>query len=183
MNFQSKSLISIILVIICFGLGYFGVLPRWSAYTETRGKLAAVKEQQKTLEEAQKQLNTFLNEFRQHTAEAAMIDNALPLSQTKVYDVLKNLEDLGRSSGMVLGELSVTGSPDQLGAEPNTIQPLDVNFVITGPSTSFIDFLKKIEANLRIIDVTTISLENGESTNSTSTTIKYQVKFRTYFQN
>jgi Tfp pilus assembly protein PilO len=180
MNFHSKSIIALLLVIISFVLGYFAVLPRWSSYLLAKDELATEKQTQQELEKAQKEMNNFLADYKSHSQEAAQLNNALPLTQSQVYNVLKNLEDIGKSSGLTLGALNVIESPnsDQLGASENSIQTIEINLTVNGNSDGFRNFLTLLESNLRIIDVQSVQMLND----NTGIDIKHQIRFKTYYQ-
>ncbi len=181
MNFQSKSILAVVLVIIALALGYFAVLPRWASYKDARAQLADANTKHEQLVAAQKQLDSFLAEYRQHLTEAQNLNNSLPLNEGQVYNFLKNLDDLSKATGLSLGNLSIVDSPDAdpLGAGPNTIRAVNVSFVTSGSSAAVTQFLSKIESNLRIIDITNIDMSSDDNTGNI---IKYQIKLRVYYQ-
>lgn len=180
MNFQSKSLASIILIIIALILGYFVVMPRWTSYSEARTQLAAEKDTQEQLKKAQSDITAFLAEYNQHTSEAALINGVLPLSETQIQNVLKSLEDLTKGSGISLGQLTVENRPDTdiSAAQPNAIQPMDLSLSVTGEYPAFKDFLVRLENTLRIVDVKSVTISTDQESNKN----KYDLKFRTYYQ-
>lgn len=179
-NASIKSIVSVILVVAAVGVGYFGVLPRWSAYTSAKQVLDLNNQQKTKLENAQSTLNSFLDEYNQHTTQAATLNQALPLTQSQMYNVLNSLDSLARQSGLSLGTISVLDKPenDSLGAAPNSIQPVDLSFTISGTYSSCKNFIAKLESNLRIIDVTSMSIQGGQDSN----TLDFILNIRTYYQ-
>lgn len=180
MNLSTKSIVSVVLVFATIGLGYFGVWPRWNAYKQAQQTLAINNAQKAKLEQGQAQLNSFLDEYRQHTADAKTLEQALPLSKSKLYEVLNNLDSLGRQGGITLGTLTIRNSQetDTLGAQPGSIQPVDLTIGVTASYAAFRNFVSNLETNLRLIDIQTVSLQNGETPN----TMTISLSFRTYYQ-
>ena len=180
MNFQSKSILSILLVLGSVGLGYFGVWPQWKTYSTAQAQLKNAQEEQQKLQVAQTQLNDFLNEYSQHSADADRVNSALPLSRNEIYNVLNNLDVLSQQSGVGLAGLTTHDLPetDQLGAQTNSIIPMDVDITVTGTYFAFKEFLSSLEKNLRIIDVYSMSV----TANNDKTGNNYVLVFKTYYQ-
>ncbi len=179
MNFSSRSIISAFLVIIVLALGYFVVLPRWTAYTEARAVFSVEKEKKSSLENAQEQLEVFLLDYRNHSREASTLNTALPLNRSELYNILNSLDTITKESGITLAGLNTSDSldTDTLGAESFAIQPVDVQISGSGTYAAFQQLLNRLESNLRIIDVKGVTLHNEEGSTSS-----YSMKFRTYFQ-
>src|SRR6202022_2750689 len=123
MDSQTKSIVSVLLVLATIGLGYFGVMPRWQAYQDAKAAQVVAQKENDSLKEAQKKLNSFLAEYRQHLQDSKTLNEVLPLNQTAIYNVLNNLDNLGRENGVALTSLTTkdTAGSDQLGAKSNTI--------------------------------------------------------------
>jgi Tfp pilus assembly protein PilO len=182
MNFHSKSIIALVLVVGALFLGYFGLYPKWTSYSEAKTNQNTAFEQKQKLEQAQSQLNTFLSEYRSHAAEASLLNTALPLDQSQLYNVLADLDKLAAASGMTLGTLGVIEKPqsDVLGAAANSIQSVTVNLNVTGAYPSFKNFISHLETNLRVIDVTSTTIQSNTAQGASSFT--YSVIFTTYYQ-
>ena len=180
MNFQTKSIVAVVLVVAVIVVGYFGVLPRWNDYTAAKDALSTAQTKQAQLKAAQAQVNNFLNEYKQHSADAKLLNSVLPLKQQEFYNVLSNLDALSKLSGVTLGSLTTVDSPnsDLLGAQANSIQPITVTLGISGTFASFQDFLGRLETSLRIIDLRTLTLTTGANDSSGL----YTMNFTTYYQ-
>jgi Tfp pilus assembly protein PilO len=179
MNFSARSIVSIVLILGSIIVGYFVMFPRWTAYTQAKAALSVQQDQQTNLKLAQSQLNSFLAQYKQHTQDAATLNQALPLSQDQLYNVLNDLDTLSKQSGMTIGTLSVVDSAqaDQLGASANAIQPVNLDFTTSGTYPAFKNFLTTLESNLRIIDVNSLNLSSSDSGNMT-----FDLKFTTYYE-
>lgn len=178
-NFHLKSLVGLILVVVVILAGFFLVKPQWSTYKVARAQLATEQQKNLALLKAQKDLNTFLDDYNKHTDEAAKINLALPLTQVQMQDVLQSFDQMGKLSGVTLADFLPALSQDdtQVAGAANSIQPVDLEITVKGSFVSFSDFLKRIESSLRIIDVKTVTVQSTEEGENT-----YHLKFTTYYQ-
>jgi Tfp pilus assembly protein PilO len=177
MNFQSRGFIALVLVVIILAVGYFIALPQWKAYKVAKVQLGIEQTRKAQLEEAQKQINAFLAEYRQHSADALKLNNALPLGEDQIHNILKTLETLAASSGITLSSLSFEIA-SQTTPVNYTIQPVDINIAISGSYDAFRSWLGHVEENIRLIDINTISVRPDLA----SRTFGYNIKMRTYYQ-
>jgi Tfp pilus assembly protein PilO len=180
MNFSAKSIISVVLILGSVIIGYFFVWPKWNDYSAVKAELTLANQQKDQLALAQTQLTNFLAEYKQHSADAARLSQSLPLSSSEMHNILNNLDSLTKSSGLTLGELSILDTPesDQLGAAAHSVSPIELSISGSGPYPAFKSFLTNLESNLRLIDINTVSFDGVDSSN-----MKFNLTFRTYYQN
>jgi Tfp pilus assembly protein PilO len=179
MALSARSIIATILILGSIALGYFVVWPKWNDYSVAKAELNTSLAKQDQLKQAQEKMTNFLSEYKQHSADAARLQQALPLSSNEMHNILNNFDTLTKSSGLTLGELSVEDSlqADQLGASAYSIQPIDLSISGEGTYDAFKNFLSGLESNLRIVDINSVTM-NGEDAS-----MKFNLKFRTYYQN
>jgi hypothetical protein len=179
MDSQTKSILSAVLVLVAIALGYFGVMPRWTVYKDAQASRLLAQQENDKVKQGQAKLNSFLAEYKKHAEDAKTLNEALPLNQAAIYNVLNNLDTLSRQAGVTLTTLSTkdASGSDQLGAKPNTIYAIDIAISGSAFYPTFKDFLLKLEDNLRIIDVNTLSIEQTDSKPGT-----FSINFKTYYQ-
>jgi Tfp pilus assembly protein PilO len=179
MNFSRKSITAVLLVVISIVLGYFLVWPKWNDYKLTKASLADALAAQEQLKKGQQDLNAFLAEYNQHSNDATRVNQALPLSETQLHNVLNDLDTITKASGITLGQFSIldTQGSDNLGAATYSIQSLDLSLTGSGTYSSFRNFIGSLENNLRIMDIKNATLSAGEGTQ-----VQFNLEFRTYYQ-
>lgn len=177
MNFHSRSLIATLMVLLTIILGFFVVKPRWVNYKETRTTVASAQAEADSLKQAQDQVNRYLEEFNQHSADAKLLNTALPLNQAQIENVLSNLSAIAAQNGIALGTLDTDSIPDSLGTQSFSITPVILKLTIKGTFASFRSFMQSLERSLRVMDVTTINVQTSDTGELT-----FNLEFRTYYQ-
>jgi len=121
------------------------------------------------------------------------LQKLLPESVDNIRLVLE-LEKLALPYGMVLKDVKYDATPKESTTSPGVIQGEVLNqnfrkdygvwslgFSTEGSYSNFINFLKDIENNLRIVDVTSISFSSSTALGSSSDVYKYNLQVKTYW--
>ncbi len=160
-----------------------------------QGKLDDTQALSRKLESLKKKYDTMSNEI-------ARVNQAVPKGED-VPGLLVQLEQLASQNGLILNNVTFTvaeakkakktaavaeeetlpASSLAVSAVPTTAQKiLAVDLSLTGAQGSFKTFLSAIEANLRIMDVATISFAGKGSSGNESASQDFKISLNTYFR-
>jgi Tfp pilus assembly protein PilO len=174
-TFKSIVSIAVILIIASLGVGYFGTLKVWGNYSTSKTQLAQLQKDNQHLTETLSLVQSFLDNYKTHQKDAVKVSLALPLKSADLADFMSGIEDLGKSSGILLSNISFE-EPTAKAAD-NSIQALPVSLSASGSYASFKDFILRLETHLRLIDLVHVTAKADDSGQ-----IQYQITFNTYYQ-
>lgn len=174
---KPKIIIGLILVIACFGVGYFFTIPAWQKYSIAKNSLAQTQSESVDLTQALGAMKDFIAQFTTHQSDADKVSRALPSQYPDLTNLLGNLSSEAQASGMVLSSFGIQTETDSKPKLANTIQTIKVDIAASGSYESFRDFLMRLETSLRITDVDHVSVKASEIGQP-----QFQMSIRTYYQ-
>jgi hypothetical protein len=178
-SLQSKVITGGILFLACLIVGYFFTLPQWEAYSASRLLLAQKQEEAKQINDAMTSAEAFVKSYAEQKSDLATVNLAMPAKNSDAPNLLQNIADLARLSGMSLMNLQideVVAGANKTVSE-NTIQTQKLTMMASGTYPSFRDFVFRLQNNLRIIDVDHVTAKADENA-----VVQYQINLRTYYQ-
>ena len=159
--------------ILCFILIIVAIWVGWQYLMPAFDKAASLREEQsvwqKKLSETQnlsKKLEVLRKKYNSMIAESEKIAQAIPLKED-LPGLLVQLEELTSQNGLILDNVNFSAEVNDTRKTATGIKSLTVNLSLSGGQTSFKDFLKAIENNLRIMDVSSFSVKGQTSFSST----------------
>lgn len=116
-------------------------------------------------------------EYQKRTSEIAKLSAIVP-SKKSVAEVLSAVNDVSIKSGIGLTSLSIIGqqTPDS-NVNPYNILSLEIN--LSGSYPGLNDFLKALEKNLRLVDIT--SIDGAIGTQGNSSILNFVIKGNAYY--
>lgn len=171
-NFPRSLLIEVVLLLAVSGLFYwFIVQPKQSELGGLKDTLAATDEQKKQTAEQKDKLAGLISQLQQSKNELALLDQAIPLSE-RLINLKLYLNFLVGRSGMTIGDISISAGGDEivagnkdLLAKPfgptRSVKLITGSINVTGNVAQFQGLLRKIEDNLRVIDITNVSASSA----------------------
>lgn len=175
-NFKTKTLTLLLLAAACVFAAYFAYR-QYQHLSGSRALLNQAEAEKTKLEDAQKQINKFLEEYASLTGEQTQANAALPVGGANAATVLAQVDKLAQLSGLTLGSLSIRDKNVEVKIAENGVDFQDIEMEVSGSYPAFSNFLLLVEANLRLIDVQNISARAEEEN-----LIKYKLVMRTYYQ-
>lgn len=178
-SIQNKSLVSIGLAIICLAAGYYtysSLLPEYNSAKATKAQLAAENQR---LTKALASTQEFLENYEQVSKDAAGIDLLLPVDNSDLANFVNNLASLAEASGVALAGLQLNETSQK--PIENSIQTVDIAFSSSGSYLSLKDFIIKMQSNLRLMDIQSITA-NSAQTGPGTAILQFQIKLKTYYQ-
>ncbi len=160
---MSKNSVTIILLVLTATVAYLGVWPEWeriSADRQEANRLSSVFNELVELLDKQKVIRDAYNEIDPQDLQKLAI---MAPQKQQTSSALVDFEILAQRSGVFVQSVDFTASRSSkttmVAAGP--YQPIPLNMTVQGPYASFVDFLKNLENNLRVVDVTEISFGKG----------------------
>lgn len=177
-SLQTKIIVGVILILACFGVGFFFTLDQWTSYSLAKSALEQKQAEQQQLKEALSLAENFVAEFNSKAKDAEVANLALPAKDSDLSNLIANLGDMAKASGLALSDFGVeqvvpAGNP----VVENGIQTQKINLTASGNYASFKDFVLRLQNNIRIMDVDQVTAKADESGQ-----VEYQMVIRAYYQ-
>ncbi|MEJ0021786.1 MAG: type 4a pilus biogenesis protein PilO [Candidatus Doudnabacteria bacterium] len=176
-TFKTIIYIAILLILACFGVGYFLTTPQWSQYSIGKAQLAKVQSDNVQITSDLASVQSFLDDYQTYQKDADTVNLSLPIKSSDMANFAASLGDLAKSSGVVLSNIAIQETPTTAATTVNAIQVIPVSLTASGTFASFKDFMIRLEDHLRIVDVGHVSLKTDENG-----LIQYQMNLQTYYQ-
>ena len=149
----------------------------------------------KTLEEEQEILNNLKEmreEYQQVKDDMEKINMVLPQGE-EIPELLVQLEAMVLDAGLFCESIkpisteeevaSITESQDQEGAkETVSYRPLDISVELTGNYKSFKRYLDNLEKNIRILNITSITIVKPDFEEGGENLFDFALELKTYYQ-
>jgi len=180
MKVQTKGFIAALLVILCFAAGYYVVYAQWQNLANSQAQADAAQQQNDTLTQASRDIQTFLAKYQSNSSRAEQASRALPVGEPDVPGLLALMSSLTADSGLGLKQLNITElSQGNSEVKPGRYQiaTVGIDMIVTGGYPQIMDFLRRCESNLRLMDVTGAIVDVSENGN-----IVFSTKIQTYYQ-
>lgn len=173
-----KSLTLFVLVIFDIAVAYFLVYPFWNKAMLSKSELTRSEIDHAKFVLVQGESQSFLDQYRSLSSDAALVSAALPVKDVKTPNLLALLDNFAQAAGLSLANISLVDKPaEQTVVAENTVQAQEVDLAVSGTYPSFKDFVLRLQSSLRLIDIEEVSLQVDDQGN-----INYQLKLQVYYQ-
>jgi hypothetical protein len=188
----------IICLILSVALGFFLVVPKYSAYSDAKKINAENNANLEDLKTKQNMLDDMFVKVQEKTSQLDAADEAIP-DKPDVPEVYAYIEALTKSVNLTIGTIQVVDtnedpSEEQAGAASNasipvdptvksssispTIGVIDINLQVSGSFNDFVSLLGKLQKSLRLIDVQSINIASADGRDG----LAFIVSMKTYYQ-
>jgi Tfp pilus assembly protein PilO len=180
MSFMNSIFITIILFVLAGGVFFGFTDPQYAsiqALTEEREELDRATEKMRELNEERVQLQEERNQFSPDDLDR--LHKALPDNVDNVK-LVNDLNGIAERYNMTVRNARVvfeTNSSGDIVVDENMYGVVSVQFSVSGPYQTFLSFLRKLEQNLRIVDIVNVSF----SSSGDSDFYEYQISLKTYW--
>jgi Tfp pilus assembly protein PilO len=161
-RFRNINYILIIIVVCFIGVVIFGsnlLLPKFQELKDLNKRIEEKRNEIKYREEYFAKLTEVKNELEKYKEELSKIDSALP-NDSFLPTLFSYLQKTIPQSGLVLKDLgSFTVSPSEKYPD---IKEITLNLGVSGPYSSFKNFLSTLEKSTRMIEIESISFSNSQ---------------------
>ncbi len=174
-------LVAVIIFLLYIGVGYFGFTIVFPEYGAAQSQHAAAQSENVNYRKIKENVNNFLGNYQQQGDRVTRANLALP-NNPDMGNFVSSLAKLASDSGVELTDIQVGAAQSGLTSPPNAIQASELSFIVNGDYPNFKEFLSKLEHHLRVIDVTTVTVDSRQSAGSSGTLLQYGIKIHTYYQ-
>lgn len=197
------ALLSLVAIVVLAAGGYF-LYTQFLDYQALSSNVDSLKSQIDAIEQKISSLKTLENQYQEASTQAEEIPAVLP-ETSDIPNLLVQLENIAyQKTGMAMDQISLTMvgeggeiaavnaaelTPEEIALIEGTIESQDyktLNFSanLSGTYQNFKNYLKAIETNQRVIDITSISFDATPSVTATggpTDVFNYTVNYKTYY--
>lgn len=168
-------ILTIIILLISFLLGYFVLLEKYNELTSLRFQISQKENELKAVEESFSKLSLIEEELKKHESEISKISLAIP-SEPDIPSVANFIQKIAEENKLIIesfdfGETgtfrsSRTSSAISVQAieESSSLKETNFSLSVLGAYSDFKNFLSGLEKSIRLIDVNILSFSGEAST-------------------
>lgn len=176
---MTRTIIAFLLLVLAGVIFYAGVLPQWRAVSDGRAEIARLQSIHNELIELEAKRAKLTEEYNAISENDLKKISAIAPASKETSSVLGDFESLAKKNGLTLDAIDFTTPRDALAS--GAYQPIQVNMNARGAYDSLVGFLRSLERNLRLMDVTEISF-SGISSSGGARVISAGIKGNIYYQ-
>ncbi len=156
-----------------------------SAYSQVvllRGQLASKQSNYQQLSQTISQIKSLIDKFQSQSADRSKISLILPLSKDPSY-LLSQIIGLSQINGVSVSSVGTQILPIQP-SQSNIIKgigQIKADVALSGSYASFKAFLRQLETNILILDVSNLKLSSSQQSGS-APTLNYNISLTSYYQ-
>ena len=175
-----------LLILVCALFFWFIFLPKKSVVDAKTLELAKYSKEESTMADNLNTLQTLIADLKAHSQDVKRLDEAMPLDGSTINFQLA-IQDLANASGVAVGDISVSGKNnavlagdtallnDPFGAT-RTLQKISGTAYVIGTFPQLTAFLKKVEANARIMQISSFDVGGTQNNN-----LNLKISFTSYY--
>ncbi|MDD5430634.1 MAG: hypothetical protein PHP03_00155 [Candidatus Pacebacteria bacterium] len=168
-------MVAVLIIIVAIIIYANFVKPEYDAAQALRGKMAAKLKIYQDQSEAVTKIQQLIT--KNTSASLGRLSLALPLKESS-EDIVDQMQAIAQASGVSISSLSLNYMPVTPGTSLGIIKgygTLKVLAKISGSYDSFKNFLKSLETNIRVMDVSSLKVSSTGS-------LVYDLTVNTYYQ-
>lgn len=159
------TLIILAIVVACFLLGYFLLVPKVNAYRTSKIAIENAQLQKDSLLQKEQLLQDLGKKIETEDAFIKTTNNTLP-STPQIPEILLTLDKIAMNNSLYIQTFTPAieaGTQNAAGkiAANNGIKKITLQFNVSGKYPDIKQFIKDMEDNIRPINITTISISGG----------------------
>lgn len=180
-----KSLLSILVIAVSVGVYFVYIKP---LTLDIRVQIAKKQEIEKVLnrvKEIKEKRDSILQEYNSISVDnIEKLNKIIPETINSVV-IFNDLASAGAEYGLTVQEYKADVQNLNQNSVSETVSDLPykktrLTIKLSGPYSQFITFLEKIESSLRIIDITSLSVKQGSSSEKGPVTLDYVLEANVY---
>lgn len=154
----SKPLTLILVLALTLAIGLLLVWPLYQDYQEVKFKVKSKKVELENREAYFDNLQSLSDKLKKYQLEMNKVESGLP-GYADFPSLLSFLKKAASDNGLVLGEISSIG----ISSEEGKAKKVEVEITVIGSYAAFKNFLLALEKSSRLIEVSSISLQEESS--------------------
>ncbi len=188
----SISLLILIDVIVIGVLVFLLILPSYKNMEDINEKIISSREALEEKQETSSSLKKMREEYQQVEDDVEKINMVLPQGK-EISSLLVQLEAMALDAGLFCESVNPISTGEESGSATEAVgeeetkeitfyKPLSVSVELSGSYKSFKKYLSDIEKNIRIIDITSITISKADSKEGEENLLDFDLELKTYYQ-
>jgi len=179
-----KSLTSLILIALSIGLGFLYIKPEWDKISGLQAQKAQYEDALNKAKEINKLSTSLMAAYNSiPDADKTKLEQMIPPTLDSVK-LTADLSAVAATYGMSIKGVKITPKgPDQSRTDvagnviADPYKTTEVTFTVTGQYPAFVKFLKDVESDVELVDVTGLNIS---ASSQTASNLDFNVKLNTY---
>mgnify|MGYP006279353789 CR=1 FL=1 len=197
---NKQLLVTLVLIVLSFGLVFFAILPLWDSIKLTKTQISEKEDRLDKVEGVVNKANELKGDYEKLKSKKEKLNLAIP-ERKKSSHLLIQLEEMAFNNGLLLSDINFGASSGSEAKKnnlqnqkeksiknvnlPSGVSVFTANVSINSSYGALKNFLKALENNIRIIDIKSIGLSTAGSSNSftgsNSDILKSKLGFNVYY--
>lgn len=179
-----RNIFAILLILASIGIYYGYTKNAWAEIKSIKvqkAELDQTLEKADQLEEKKQEINAKINSFGQE--DKARLNKMIPDNADNVRLII-DIQNIAETSGLILKDIKINDSSEEGqtsneaaqtafnqtdgtfdGESNQTYNSVKLSFSVTSTYQNYVDFIKKLEKSLRLVDITSLSIKNTGAPN------------------
>jgi len=185
---MNKNLITFLIsLFVAIGVVVLLILP---AYSDIKSKKEDFKQREEEFNKKQElvlKVKELLGKYNDRIVDFDNLNLAIPSGNPATPDLLVNLNAISSSAGMVMENIDIKSAASALagrtsraasasGQSAQNFKTASISLTLAGTYDSLKNYLRLLEDNLRIIDISSIEFETKEGV------FEFSIEMRAYYQ-
>lgn len=187
MDKKDESLTIVVLVVlVCFGLGYFVFIPLSNSYSNQRIQTADLTRQRDVLQKKSAVLRGLEKDIQSRADFLAKTEDAMPAA-SQIPEFLVAISKYASDNSLYITNFAPkTEDKNKVIPQsgPDAYNTTEVDFDVTGSYLNMKQFIKSLEENIRPINIIAISITGGGEISSTNPTevLRFSIRANIYYK-
>lgn len=188
-------LLGLTFLVLAAAVVYFAVMPFWQSLKEVKTEVEKKEDRIVTVKKIIQRTEELKTKYEELEPKKEKLDKAIP-DDRKTSHLLVQLEKMASNNGLLLNNINFSEdkvsravavsekSQSESQKASKNLSRLSVSTGLQGSYSSFKNFFKSLESNVRIMDVNSFSLTSGAGSGSFGSygaSLKGNINFKTYY--
>ena len=178
------SMIVLFVLVICFIMGYYVLVPSVASYKENKVSIENSKKSKDDIFLKETLLKDLGSKLETEKSFIERGKDVLP-TDSQVPEILVTLDKLATSNSLYINTFSPntdTANKQAPGEKKVAWKTVDLQFDIVGTYPNIKNFIKELEDNVRTIDIVSISINSGGELTSSDSILRFHIGANAYYQ-
>jgi len=182
---DKANLVILLVLIVCFLLGYFIMMPAVASYKKNKLVIANKNQQKERIAQKETMLKGLGNDLEQESDFIKLGEQVLP-TDPQIPEILFAIDKLATTNSLYMSAFTpnVTAESKTTTEETKKVlwKTIDLQFDVVGTYPNIKAFIKDLENNIRTIDIVNISINGGGDIKNSDSALRFHIGAKAYYQ-